>query len=100
MAPCSMAVVDVYKRQGLEVVAAAVAPHQGHGRVAVGVDQAGHQNLSAAPVDDLGEIACGGAGGHLLNLSVLHDQVGVLQNLTVPVHGDDGKVKMCIRDSY
>ena len=84
---------DILVQPGLQVVAAAVAPHQGHGGVAVGVHQTGHQYLPAAAVDDLTVVpGGGGTGGEGGDLSVLHHQMGVLQHVAALVHGDDGEI--------
>ena len=60
--------------------------------MAVGVDQAGHQYLPVLTVNDLVKGTSGGTGGHVGNLAVLHNEMGVLQHVQILVHGDDGKV--------
>ena len=83
---------NVLVQPGVQVVAAAVSAHEHHGHMAVGVDQTGHQYLLVLAVDDLVKVASGSTSGHFDNLTVFHNEIGVLQHVQILVHGDDGKV--------
>ena len=83
---------NVLVQPGVQVVAAAVSAHEHHGHMAVGVDQTRHQYLPVLTVNDLVKGTSGGTGGHVGNLAVLHNEMGVLQHVQILIHGDDGKV--------
>ena len=82
---------DILVQPGVQVAPAAVAPHQGHGHVGVGVDEAGHQHLASA-VDDLVEGPGGPLRPHIGDLAPLHRHKGVGQHRPALVQEDGGDV--------
>ena len=85
---------DVVVQPVLEVVAVAVAPHGGHGHVAVGVDKAGHEHVAPA-VDLLLKGAPGALGADGADLRPLHHHIGV--GRTVPASSMRTAVQLWIR---
>ena len=83
---------DILVEPGVQVASPAVAPHQGHGQVGVGVDKAGEEHLPGAvhhPVKG----PLGGLSPHGGDLRPLYRHIGVFQHLRRPVHGHNGHVR-------
>ena len=69
---------DVPLEPVLKVVPPTVPPHEGHGQVGVGVDQAGHHHLAGA-VQDLIVHPLGALGPHVGDPGSLHGDIAVFQ---------------------
>ena len=82
---------NILVEPGMQVAAPAIAPHQGHGQVGVGVDQAGQEHF-ARPVDDPVKVPPGADGSHGGDGGPIHRHIGVLQHRPRPVHGDGGDI--------
>ena len=82
---------DVVVEPGMQVAASAVAPHEGHGHVGVGVDKAGHHHLAGA-VDHPLKLPRGALRPHRGNFGPLHRHKGVFENGGRRVHGHGGDV--------
>ena len=82
---------DVVVQPGLQVAAPAVPPHEGHGQMGVGVDEAGHHHLARAvhyPV----KVALGTVGAHIGDGGALHLDIAVFENGPRLVHQNGGDV--------
>ena len=75
----------------LQHIVIGIAPHQGHGGVGMGVDQAGHGDLAGA-VQGAGGGLCGNTGADKGDAAVPYADAGVFQNAVIVVHGDHGKM--------
>jgi hypothetical protein len=76
----------------LQVAAPAVAPHESHGHVGVGVDQTGHEHLAGA-VDGAVKFPGRAKGPHRSDFGALHRHKGVLQHRIRRVHRHNGGVR-------